>query len=284
MSAPVRVTIPDGGRAAELARTVLSSLPLSYAPNGKHEPGAMIIVDGQKTAWPDATATAIMESAAGVVVIGPQPAELGPLLSLLDQHRVPVVVDSSWTNPVIPVAANAFATAMTSGIRLECRMIALPGQDQQAALVDQLFLVRHLIGAASDVRLIFTSDRGYFAEAAVGPSTSSGRTLTVDLSVICTRARPRSATVRLLTLDGSVELFLPSGDTAQPARLITVDQNGATVAPALYESGHRSSWRRLWELINSGEKTTDLQDLAVDIATTHHIRPALDGNKEEHTT
>ena len=78
MSAPVRVTIPDSGRAAELAQSVLSSLPLSYGPNGRDDrAGAVIIVDGQTTAWPDVAASAIKESAAGVVVIEPRPAELG---------------------------------------------------------------------------------------------------------------------------------------------------------------------------------------------------------------
>ena len=57
---------------------------------------------------------------------------------------------------------------MTSDGRLECRVIIPPGQDQQNALVDQLSLVRRLIGAASGVRMIFTSDRGYFAQAAAG--------------------------------------------------------------------------------------------------------------------
>ena len=78
--------------------------------------------------------------------------------------------------------------------------------------------------------------------------------------------------------------FLPSGDTARPARLITVDQNGATEAPALYESGHRSSWRRLHELINSGQTTNDIQDLAADIATTHQMRPSVGEDTKEHTT
>lgn len=276
MSDPLRVIIPDGGRATALARVVLSSLPLSFTPNGEHGPGAVIIVDGQTTTWPDAAAKAIKESAAGLVVIEPRTAELGTLLDLLAHHPVPVVVDSRWTNPSSPAAAEAFATARGSGGRLECRMIASLGQDQQDALVDQLTLVRHLVGSASDVRMILKSDRGYFAQASVGD-------LTVELSVICTRAQPNSATVRLLTLDGSVELHLPSGDTAQPARLITVNQNGATEAPALYESGHRSSWRRLRELINSGQTTNDIQDLAADIATTHHIRPPVDGHKKEQT-
>ena len=276
MSVPIRVIIPDGGRVAELARIVLSSLPLSYASNGEHGPGAVFIVDGQATAWPEAVASAIKEPAAGVVVIEPRPAELGSLLGLLDQHPVPVVVDSRWTNPLLPAAAEAFATAMTSDGRLECRVIIPPGQDQQNALVDQLSLVRRLIGAASGVRMIFTSDGGYFAQAAAGG-------LRLDLSLVCTRAQPNSATVRLITLDGSVELFLPSGDTARPAQLITVGQNGVTEAPALYESGHRSSWRRLRELINSGQTTADLQDLAADIATTHQRRPPDDHKKEQTT-
>lgn len=49
---PLPVIIPEAGRAAELARVVLSSLPLSYASNGEHGSGAVIIIDGQTTAWP----------------------------------------------------------------------------------------------------------------------------------------------------------------------------------------------------------------------------------------
>ena len=59
MSVPIRVIIPEAGRAAELARVVLSSLPLSYASNGEHGPGAVSIVDGQTTAWPEAVASAV---------------------------------------------------------------------------------------------------------------------------------------------------------------------------------------------------------------------------------
>ena len=89
----------------------------------------------------------------------------------------------------------------------------------------------------------------------------------VDLSVVCTNATPEHATVRLLTSDGSIEVEIPNGETAQPAHLTITSPSGAQIAPTLYESGHRATWRRLHRLITGGEPANDLDGLETDIAT-----------------
>jgi hypothetical protein len=131
-------------------------------------------------------------------------------------------------------------------------------------LLDQLTLVRALLSPVSEVRVRYRSNHGFHAE---GTTDSS---MTVDLSVICTAAVPASATVRLLTSGGSVELHLPTGDTAQPARLITVGPDGAVLAPTQYETGHRASLRRLRELLANGpaDGLADLRHLHTDVLVT----------------
>jgi len=79
--------------------------------------------------------------------------------------------------------------------------------------------------------------------------------------------------VRLLT-GGSVEVEIPSGETARPARLTTTGPQGAMLAPTLYESGHRATWRRLHQLISVDGQSADLDDLDADIATASALNPS----------
>jgi len=89
----------------------------------------------------------------------------------------------------------------------------------------------------------------------------------VDLSAICSNAVSEHATVRLLTPDGSVEVEIPNGDTARPGQLRITDAGGTRLAPTLYESGHRATWRRLHRLLATGQPSVDVDELAADIAT-----------------
>jgi hypothetical protein len=239
------------------AHAALATLPLSFP-----DPTGVIIVDGGGD-WPAEVARAMRSGAAGVLVVQPKPADFADLLEL--DPSTAVIVDSTWaSNPVIGAAAQAFQAAAADGSRLECRVILAPGSDFPTALLDQLILVRALLSPVSKVRVQYRSDHGFFAEGITDTS------MTVDLSVVCTAAVPASATVRLLTSDGSVELLIPTGDTAEPARLTTVGPDGAVQAPTQYETGHRASLRRLRELVASGsaDGLADLRQLHTDVLVT----------------
>ncbi|GAB2586451.1 hypothetical protein [Microlunatus antarcticus] len=255
MSAPVVVHAPAGVGAGAGVNAVLSSLPLSYAP-GSTADGGLVVVSGSKE-WPAAAAAALDAGASAVVVVHPSPADV----SALQARQGLVVLDSAWAaNPIIASASATFTAALPRACRLELQTISRVGTALEAALLDQLALVRTLIGPMSEVRLLTWSLHGYAAEgfAAGHP---------VDLELVCTGAVAEGAWVRLLTDDGSVELSIPSGVTAQPARLCMTDPHGATLAPTLYESGHRATWRRVRTLLSTQSAADDLDDFASDRET-----------------
>ncbi|WP_427885519.1 hypothetical protein ACQHIV_24660 [Kribbella sp. GL6] len=205
------------------ARAAVATLPVSL-PDGAD----VTIVDGSGD-WPAAVRRALDGGDGAIVVVEPRIAEFGDLLN------APVFVDSPWaSNPVVDRAALKVA----DGNRIECRVIAAPGCDLGDALLHQLTLIRALRSPMRALTIRYRSDNALYAE---GTTDDVG----VDFSVVCTTAVPTSATVRLLTSDGSVELQIPSGETAQPARLTSVGPDSAVLAPTIYETGHRATLRRL---------------------------------------
>ena len=179
-----------------------------------------------------------------------------------------MVIDSTWaSNPVVEAAAQAIQAAVGPRSRLECRVLVGVGADLDRALLDQLALVRALVGAVDELTILHRSPSGY-----VGQARANGTP--VDLSVICSDAVPEHADIRLLTADGSVEVQVPNGDTAEPARLTVTDAAGAQLAPTQYESGHRATWRRLHRLLTAGppgsDRATDLDRLEADLSTAVH--------------
>lgn len=259
----------DDVRARYATDAVLASLPLSYAHADEPAAGGVAVIGGSG-GWPEAAAQALQAGTAGVILIHPQPAELSPLRAAVAEHGV-VVVDSVWAaNPAVPSAASAFRSAATPGQRLECRVSLRTGSALRNGLLHQLSLVRALLGQpVQDLRILHDADHVYLAEARSGDTP-------VDLSVICTNAVPEQARLRLLTIDGSVDLKIPGGETAQPALLTVTSPQGASLAPTLYESGHRATWRRLHQLITSGDQPTDLDDLEQDMSTASALHD-LDG-------
>lgn len=231
------------------ARSALATLPLSFK-----DPARVAIVDGDLS-WPTEVLRAVESGATGVVVVHPQPAEFAELLTT----SAAVVIDSRWaSNPAIGTAAQAFRAGAGGGSRLECRVILESGHDLAGALLDQVSLIRALLSPPTQLRIHHRSDRAMYAEG------TTETAVTIDFSAVCTTAVPASATVRLLTTDGSVELLIPSGDTAQPARLTVVGPDGAVLAPTHYENGHRASLRRLRDTAVA-DRPADLQHLHADV-------------------
>jgi len=237
--------------------STLATLPLSFP-----DPAAVVFIDGDP-GWPAELLRAMQAAPTGIVLVHPTPVDFADLLTVTPSAIV--VVDSPWgSNPATDLAAPTFRAAAASGTRVECRAIMEPGRDFSTALLHQLVLVRAVLGPVAKVRVKHVSDRALHAEGLTDTSVA------VDFSVVCTTARPASATLRLLTNDGSVELQLPSGDTAQPGRLITVGPDGALLAPTQYETGLRSSLRRLRALhaAGSADGLADLRRLRADVLTT----------------
>ncbi|WP_375426272.1 hypothetical protein [uncultured Friedmanniella sp.] len=252
------VTVHGDAEVWSEVATVLASLPLSYA-HGQGAPGGAAVVSGS-TGWPTAVARALDLGAVAAIVVHPEPADVDRLRS----RGALTALDTRWAaNPVIESAAAAFVEALPRASRVESQVHRPVGSSPEAALLEQLTLVRALLGPVSDARLLTCSSHGYAAVGLVADHP-------VDLSLVCTDAVPESAWVRLLTDDGSVELMIPSGVTAQPATLAVTNPEGTRLSPTRYESGHRATWRRLRALLSSQPTAatpnlaTDLDDFASD--------------------
>ena len=229
----------------------LATLPMSF-------PDGPAVVDGGPN-WPAEVTRALHAGATGAVVVHPQPADVGELL----ETTAGVVVDSIWaSNPAVPGAAQAFRAAATDQTRLECRAVHEPGTDFTAALLNDLALVRALLSPVRDVLVHHRSSSALVAEGI----TESG--VTVDFAIVCTSALPSSATVRLLTTDGSVELVIPAADTARPAQSDCCQSRwrhgGADTVRVLAPS----RLRRLRDLLASEQSTPsiELRELHADIS------------------
>lgn len=259
MTRPLPVFAGPGVRDRHQTDAILTSLPLSYAAAPAETVGGVVVVDGPGD-WPQAASQALRAGAAGVIVVEPEARPLAELRRTAADHGL-VVVDSPWAaNPVLEAAAAAFRATATAGPRLECRITVGVGGALPRTLLGQLGLVRALLGPVTQLRVQHRSEHGYVGEARSGGTA-------VDLSVVCTDAVPAQARARLLTGDGSVDLTIPSGETAQPARLTVTGPQGAVLAPTRYESGHRATWRRMHALLASGGSAPDLADLEADIRT-----------------
>lgn len=259
MSPALGVVLPQeladlGGVAAALA-----SLPLSLR-RADQVANSVVVVDGGP-GWVDRIDVAVHDGAAGVLLVDPTPTDLTGLSATLRRQPV-VVVDSRWaSNPAVASAAGEFSAAVSEQSRLETRLIVAVGSNLDAALLEQLLLVRRLLGPVKDLRVLDRTSRNYYAEAC----TDAG--LVIDLSAVCTDALAPFAQTRLLTADGSVELEIPTPTTARPARVTRTGPDGLTQSPTRYESAHRASWRRLLSLLRSAGRGADLTDLSVDLAT-----------------
>ena len=266
MTAPLNVFASAPIRAARGSDAVLASLPLSYTPVPDGGAGGVTVVDGAGR-WPAEVVQALEGGADGVIVVQPGPEDVAGLRDRAASRGV-VVVDSTWaSNPVVAAAGQAVRAAAGPHSRVECRIVVRVGADLSRSLLDQISLLRALVGPVSDLEILHQSEHGYAGEARAGGAR-------VDFSMVCTNATPEHAKVRLLTSDGSIEVEIPNGETARPANLTVTGPSGALMAPTLYESGHRATWRRLHRLITGGESADDLVDLEADIATSQE-RPGL---------
>ncbi len=263
MTTPVTIYATEGAQSS--AATVLASLPLSYAP-GEGAEGSVAIVSGSAD-WPTTAIGALDAGAVAVIVVQPEPADV----ETLRDRAALVALDTRWaTNPVVAAASTAFTTALPHGSHIECQVNLPVGSPIETAMLDQLALLRVLVGPVTDLRVLTRSSKGYAAEG-----RAAGHP--VDFSLVCTDADLESASVRLLTADGSVELTIPSGLTAQPARLTVTGPDGAHLTPTLYESGHRATWRRVRHLLSAQSGANDLDDFASDQETTQTAFQLVEG-------
>ena len=125
-------------------------------------------------------------------------------------------------------------------------------------LLDQLALLRAVLGAVDDVAFIASGARGHTLNAHRG-------TTAVALAAIRSSGAAARARLTLYSGSGEAHVEVPADGTAAPARASIVDDRGESVLPSWYESASRASWRRIHDSVTKQQALSDLDSLADDL-------------------
>lgn len=243
------LTVAPCSGIERVSSVTLASLPVSYAPAPDPDQASVVVVSGAGD-WASVARRRLDRGCGTVIVVHPEPADLGPL----EQASGSVVIDSVWAgNPAVSHAAEEFTARAGSAQLLECRVVSLPGRSLAANVLDAAALVRALTGPLRDITFVHADSHGLTAAA-----RSNG--LEVAVSIVRTNARRPFASARLLTGDGGIELTVPEPGTARPALVTITDPDGLQQLPTIWESAHRAAWRR----VAAGVPSSDLADFAAD--------------------
>jgi hypothetical protein len=264
MTPPANVTIagPASDDFTRSQHAVWASLPISLTQAPAK--ARLAAVDGRSADWLETLDNAVGPGTAGVLVVcpaaGPSAQDIRAVAAAAADTGTIVAVQATWaSNPAVPPFTRA-ADERLSDITLIDTVAQLDGTSGQWAdvLLDQLTLLRAVIGPLELVRFAVQYGHGYTVDGAIGAST-------VTMSAVRSATPPQA--VRLAAYGATTEahLIVSPANTALPATAWFVDSAGATMQPTWYETASRASWRRLHDAAERpGELLPDLADLAGD--------------------
>jgi hypothetical protein len=267
MSAPtvLRVALDAGDTAAQ--RAVLASVPGRFLVTGRGE-ADVAVVSGRSPEWPDDVARLVDGGTRGVVVVRPGPVEPDRVraLSAAVARRAVVAVDTpyatdrTWTAAATVVAADAAVASIVDSV------VTVPHGRLVDSLLDQLAVVRPLLGPVDALRQVHRGPGEYVIAAEVPAPrvtltgvTSAGRaTLAIDVVAAHRRWQIR--------FDDTALAF--------PTVITMHDGTGTHTRPLTYESGRRVTWQRLYEaLTGTGSVGYPLDRLADDLELARRVLP-----------
>jgi len=267
MTSPASVTIagPASDDFTQAQHAAWASLPVSLtqAPAS----AGLVAVDGRSDGWLEALEDAIRPGPAGVLVVRPAAGPSAPDIRAVAATAVGtgtlVAVQATWAaHPAVPPFARAAAERL-SGITLIDSVAQLDGTRHHRwadVLLDQLALLRAVIGPLEQARFAVQHEHGYTVDGAIGAGA-------VAMSAVRSATPPQAARLAAYGATAEAHLIVPSGSTtATPATAWFVDSAGAAMQPTWYETASRASWRRLHRATaeRPGEPLPDLTDLAGD--------------------
>jgi hypothetical protein len=266
MTTPASVTIagPASDDFTRSQQAVWASLPVSLtrAP----AKARLAAVDGRSADWLETLQNAIQPGTAGVLVVRPAAGASEPDIRAIataaaDAGTI-VAVQATWAaNPAVAPFARAVSERL-SDVALIDSVVQLGGTGTCSwadVLLDQLTLMRAVIGPLELARFAAQHEHGYTLDGAIGAST-------VAMSAVRSAALPQNARLAAYGATAEAHLIVPTVSTAIPATAWFVDSAGAVMQPTWYEAASRASWRRLHDAAakRPGEPLPDLADLADD--------------------
>ncbi|HEX3090288.1 MAG TPA: hypothetical protein VHQ23_16675 [Ilumatobacteraceae bacterium] len=260
MSTTYTVSIHANGSDADLHHTVLAGLPNSYRLVEKDaevvlisapEPGHLqracsastraVVIDRAGELTPDAlAAVAEIAGRSGCIVMpapryAPRLADVGDLLG---ESSVDILE----------------STIRTTG-------------SFQASFVEQLALLRVVLGEAASLRVLHASATHYAIEAKMAEHPQT----TVLLNGVATSAGAEEATLHALARDKRLVVRVDAGPIARPAEISCFDSSGERTPWPVHQHAHRITLVRLHHLLSTGESnvTDSLDHLRHDVQLAH---------------
>ncbi|MDQ0771115.1 hypothetical protein QF031_003864 [Pseudarthrobacter defluvii] len=264
MSGNYTVAASTSAREAGAVTQTVASLPETFGPAQEHqEATADVVVVAGGPGWTAEAAGAITAGARGMVVANPIPEDTTQLAAAADAAGTAVVLDLRWaSNPALvggatePDARDAVRSALGSAALLDSVATAAPDTDPLRLLTEHLAALLAVSGTLDGARVLRSDAAGY----TVGGRLPNGAPFTAQ--GVLTAARPSGVDIRLYTSDGGVAVMVPDPDTARPANVRVTAAHGELLLPTIYESAHRSAWRRLKKHLHAGTQPDDLAGFA----------------------
>jgi len=264
MSAHFTVWGPPEALAAGAVSQTMASLPATFGPAADNQPGvADVLVIAGGPGWTAEATRAIAAGARGMVVANPLPEATAELAAAADAAGTAVVLDLRWASNAAlvgdagdPDARDAVRGALGTASLLDSVASAAPGTNPQQLLGEHLAALLAVCGPLHGVRVLAGGSVGY----TLGGRLANGAPFTAQ--GVLTAARPCGVDIRLYTADGGVAVHVPDPDAAWPAEVRVTGAHGELLLPTLYETAHRSVWRRLKEHLRAGTRPDDLAGFA----------------------
>ncbi|MDQ0238743.1 hypothetical protein [Arthrobacter bambusae] len=256
MSTQYTVTATPQAEESGSVALAVASLPASFGPVAAGEAARISAIDGA-AGWTTEAIKAIDGGASGIVVVNPVPENTAALLDATEASGVAVVLDQRWaSSPGLAGAEDAVRTVAGRAAMLDTVATAAAGTDPERLLTEHLAAVVRVTGQPDALRLLRRGAHGY----AVSGRLANGAP--VSLQGVLSNSRAAGVDFRLYTDDGGVSIAVPEPLAAWPAEVRATGQQGEILLPTLYESAHRTTWRRLKEHLDAGTLPSDLAGFA----------------------
>jgi|GEM_PF-2100522 len=245
-------------------RTVLASLPNSYRIV---DAGAEVVL--LSAADPTQIEQLLSDETRAVVIDRPgrlSTKELATIAAAADRHDS-IVVPAVLYGPRADASADLLGSADVD--LLECTIVS--SEMLRSSLVEQLALLRAVLGSIASVRTLHASLSHYVLEAMMADYPKSH----VLLNGVCLPDAVDEVTLHAVGPERRLKIRIDADPLARPAEIHCFQRDGETSPWPLHQHAHRLTLTRLYRLLTSrdGDLSYALNDLRHDL----HLAEALPG-------
>jgi len=228
------------------------------------------MVSGKDGDWVARLLAAVRNGARGVLLAAPGPADPDEVRDAARRATAAgtiVAVDAGYTADRTWRHALPAWQEHAPGAQLLDSVVTIDERSSTlfTALIDQLTVVRPIVGALEGLHLLHRSDDQYIASARADQ-------LAITLTGVVSGLETSTLRVDLVGVDRRWSARFDGDALARPALVTRFDADGSTAPPLRYESPHRAAWLDLHAAITDGTPPPyTLEALATDLTIANQV-------------